>query len=140
MLISVCFFFCLYPFCFNHTKVSTDDLLYFLSSKDPVEYSVSAETKNFATSEEIPAPVDREEPSDTKQTAENVSTHARPPESLPSLESEVEEAAPVESASAEAAPVEATLVDSTEFESVPSSEEPPAPKVTCEPSGTKTSS
>lgn len=138
MLFSVCFLFFLYLFGFNYAKVPTADLLYFLSSADPVERSVAAETKEFAASEEIPVPVELEEPS--KQTVEDVSADARPPESLPSLESEVVEASPVKSASTEAAPVEATLVDSRELESVPSSEESPAPKLTCEPSGTKISS
>lgn len=133
MLFSVCFLFCLYLFCFNYAKVPTDDLLYFLSSDDPVERSVAAETKEFAASEEIPLPVELEEPS--KQTVEDVSADARPAESLPSLESEGVEASPVKSAS-----TEATLVDSNELESVPSSEESPASKVTCEPSGTKISS
>lgn len=110
-------------------------MLYFLSSDDPVENSVAAETKEFAASEEIPVPVELEEPSDTKQTVEDASAHARPAESLPSSESEVVEASPVKSASTEAAPV-----DSNELESVPSSEESPAPKVTCEPSGTRISS
>lgn len=137
MLISVWFFFCLYLLCFNHTKVSTDDSLYLLSSSDPVEHSVSAETKNFTASEEIPTPVESEEPSDTKQAVENVSTHASPAESTPSLESEIVDAAPAESAPAEVAPAEVAPVEAAPVESVPSSEEPPAPKVAYEPSGTR---
>lgn len=83
---------CLYLLCFRHTKDSTDDFLYSLSSSDPD--SASAGTKNV---EEIHAPVEGEEPSDTKQAAEDVSTHASPSVSTPSSEPESVESAPAES-------------------------------------------
>uniref|UniRef100_A0A3Q3W7E1 MICOS complex subunit n=1 Tax=Mola mola TaxID=94237 RepID=A0A3Q3W7E1_MOLML len=74
------------------TPDSTDDFLYSLSSSDPD--SASAGTKNV---EEIHAPVEGEEPSDTKQAAEDVSTHASPAVSTPSSEPESVESAPAES-------------------------------------------
>ncbi len=103
-------------------EASADGLLYFLSCPDAVARSVPAETETTTASEEIPAPVESEEPSDTKQAAEDVSTDASPAEPTASLELETLEAAPVE-----AAPVE----------SAPSSEEQPAPKASDEPAGTK---
>lgn len=104
-------------FCFNHTKASTDNFLCFLSCPDPVAESVPAETKTTTASEEIPAPVENEEPSDTKQAAENGSIDTSPAESTPSLEPV--EAASAESAPVEAAPVEATPVEAALAESAP---------------------
>ncbi|XP_035861195.1 MICOS complex subunit MIC27 isoform X2 [Sander lucioperca] len=70
-----------------------------------VAHSVPAETDATTTSEEIHAPVESEEPLDSKQAAEDVSTDPSPAEPTPSLES-----APVEATAAEAAPIEASPV------------------------------
>nr|XP_046262384.1 MICOS complex subunit MIC27 [Scatophagus argus] len=75
--------------------------------------TVPAETNITTISEEVPASVESEEPSDTKKAAEDVST-----ESMPSLEPEM---------------VEATPVDAAPVETAPFTEEPPAPKVSYEP-------
>lgn len=114
---------------------------------DPVEDSVSAETKNFTASEEIPAPDKSEELSDIKQGVEDVSAHASLAESTPSSESEIVEASILETASVEvgppqspsvvAEPVEAApAVSTNKVESIPSSEESSAPAVANQPSGT----
>lgn len=113
---------------------------------DPVEDSVSAETKNFTVSEEIPAPDISEELSDIKQGVKDVSAHASPAESTPSSESEIVEASILETALVEvgpplspsvvAEPVEAAPAVSTKVESIPSSEESSAPAVANQPSGT----
>lgn len=91
-----------------------------------MEHSLSGETESFATSEETRSPVDSQEPADSKQALEDVSAQADP--------------APAGSVAAEvppvdAAPVQTSSVEPTPVEALPSSEEPPAPKVACEPSG-----
>ncbi|XP_068570450.1 MICOS complex subunit MIC27 [Cebidichthys violaceus] len=153
------------------------------TNADPVVHSVPVETK--ATSEEIYASVESEEPSDTKQAAEDFPTDTSPAEPTPSLEPETLKASPVESAPVESAPVEsaapledaaplesaapledaapvesapveavpledaapvelsapveavpledAAPVEATEVGSIPSSEEPPAPEASNEP-------
>ncbi|XP_076594442.1 MICOS complex subunit MIC27 isoform X2 [Chaetodon auriga] len=88
------------------------------TESNTVAHSVPAETTTSTTSEEIPAPVEGEEPSNTKRAAEDVSTDASPAESTLRLEQETLEAVPVE-----AAPVE----------TAPFTEEPPAPKASDEP-------
>ncbi|XP_031136019.1 MICOS complex subunit MIC27 isoform X4 [Sander lucioperca] len=75
------------------------------TTTDPLAHSVPAETDATTTSEEIHAPVESEEPLDSKQAAEDVSTDPSPAEPTPSLES-----APVEATAAEAAPIEASPV------------------------------
>ena len=107
-------------FCFNHTKASSDDFLCFLSCPDPVAESVPAETKTTTASEEIPAPAESEEPSDTKQAAENGSIDTSPAESTPSIEP----VASVEAATAESAPVEAAPVESTPVAPAPDESAP----------------
>lgn len=111
---------------------------------------MSAETKNFTASEEIPAPDKSEELSDIKHGVEDVSAHANPnpnpAESTPGSESEIVEASiletdpvevgPPQSPSVAAGPVEAAPAASTKVESIPSSEEPSAPAVANQPSGT----
>ena len=77
------------------TKDSTHDFVYSLPSSDPD--SASAGTKNFV---EIHPPVEGEEPSDTKQATEDVSTHASPALSTLSSEPERLESTPAESAPA----------------------------------------
>ncbi|XP_073343687.1 MICOS complex subunit MIC27 [Pagrus major] len=89
------------------------------TNTDPVAESVPAETKTTTASEEIPAPVESEEPSDTKQAAENGSIDTSPAESMPSLEPEPVEVASVEAASAESAAVEAAPVEVASVEAAP---------------------
>ncbi|XP_019129517.2 MICOS complex subunit MIC27 isoform X2 [Larimichthys crocea] len=111
------------------------------TNTDPVAHSVPAEATT--TTEEIPAPVESEEPSDKKQAAEDESTDVSTAESTPSVEPETGESAPLEAAALEAAPLEVAPleaaplevapVEAAEVESVPSSEEPPAPKASEEP-------
>ncbi|TMS17323.1 Connector enhancer of kinase suppressor of ras 2 [Larimichthys crocea] len=126
------------------------------TNTDPVAHSVPAEATT--TTEEIPAPVESEEPSDKKQAAEDESTDVSTAESTPSVEPETGESAPLEAAPLEVAPLEAAPleaaalevaplevaplevapvevapVEAAEVESVPSSEEPPAPKASEEP-------
>ncbi|XP_074504119.1 MICOS complex subunit MIC27 isoform X13 [Sebastes fasciatus] len=117
------------------------------TNTDPVAHSVPAEAEATTTSEEIPAPVESEEPSDTKQATDDVAADASNAEPTPSLEPETAEAAPVESlveaapveaapveaAEVESAPVDAAPVEATDVESVPSSEDPPAPQASDEP-------
>ncbi|XP_070769572.1 MICOS complex subunit MIC27 [Enoplosus armatus] len=86
------------------------------TNTDPVAHSVSAETETTIPSEEIPVPVESEEP---KQAAEDVSTDASPAEPTPSLEPDMVEAAPVEAAPVEAAPVEAAPVEAAPVEAAP---------------------
>ncbi|KAK9517767.1 hypothetical protein VZT92_023111 [Zoarces viviparus] len=88
---------------------------------DPEVHSVPVETK--ATSEDTCASVESEELSGTKQAAEDISTDASPAEPTPSLEPETLKASLVESVPVEAA----------ELGSIGSSEEPPAPKASNEP-------
>uniref|UniRef100_A0A8D3AHN1 MICOS complex subunit n=1 Tax=Scophthalmus maximus TaxID=52904 RepID=A0A8D3AHN1_SCOMX len=120
---------------------------------DPVVYSVPAKTETAPPPEELPAAVESEEPSDTKQAPEDVSNEASPAESVASLEPETVEAAPVQETAEvaevqetlEAAPVaapvqetvevapvqevvEAAPVQAAQVESAPSSEEPAALK------------
>ncbi|XP_040903747.1 MICOS complex subunit MIC27 [Toxotes jaculatrix] len=83
------------------------------TSTDPLVLSVSAETEAAPPSQDLPAPVQNEEPSDTKQAPEHVSNEASPAESTASSDPETVEAGPPVSAS--------------------SSEEPPAPKASDEP-------
>ncbi|XP_034454007.1 MICOS complex subunit MIC27 [Hippoglossus hippoglossus] len=80
----------------------------------------SAEGEVAPSSEELLAPVESKEPSDTKQAPEDVSNEASPAESTASVEPETVEAAPVQSADVEADP---------------STEEPPALKASDEPAG-----
>ncbi|XP_029296733.1 MICOS complex subunit MIC27 isoform X2 [Cottoperca gobio] len=90
------------------------------TNADPVAHSVPAETEATTTSEEIPAPVASEEPSDTKQAAEDVSTDvASPAEPTASEEAETVESAPMEANPAEAALIEAAPVEATLAESAP---------------------
>lgn len=105
---------------------------------DPVEDSVSAETKNFTASEEIPAPDKSEELSGIKQGVEDVSAHASPAESTPSSESEIVEPSILETASVEVGPPQSPSVVAgpVEVESIPSSEESSAPAAANQPSGT----
>lgn len=107
---------------------------------------MSAETKNFTATEEIPAADKSEELLDIKHGVEDVSAHASPAESTPSSESEIVEASiletdpvevgPPQSPSVVAEPVEAAPAASTKVESIPSSEESSAPAVANQPSGT----
>lgn len=91
--------------------------------------AVPAETETTTTSGEIPAPVESEEPSDTKN-AQDVSPDSSPGKPTLSLEPEMVEASPVEVTLVEAAlPVEA---EAAPVEDVSSSEEPPAPKASDE--------
>lgn len=93
-----------------------------------------AETETTTTSGEIPAPVESEEPSDTKN-AQDVSPDSSPGKPTLSLEPEMVEASPVEVTLVEAAlPVEA---EAAPVEDVSSSEEPPAPKASDEAAGTR---
>ncbi|XP_028445202.1 MICOS complex subunit MIC27 isoform X2 [Perca flavescens] len=89
------------------------------TTTDPVAHSVPAETDATATSDEIHAPVESEEPLDSKQAAEDVSTDPSPKEPTPSLGSAPEEAAPVEAAPVEAAAVEAAAVEASPVEPPP---------------------
>ncbi|XP_041799930.1 MICOS complex subunit MIC27 [Chelmon rostratus] len=84
-----------------------------------VALSVPAETNTSTTSEEIPAPVEGEEPSNTKQAAEDVSPDDTPAESTPSLELETLEAAPPVAAEVEAVPAEAAEVEAAPTEAAP---------------------
>lgn len=100
---------------------------------------MSAETKNFTASEEIPAPDKSEELSDIKREVEDVSAHASPAESVestPSSESEIVEASI--DASVEVGPPQSPSVVAgpVEVESIPSSEESSAIAVANQPSGT----
>ncbi|XP_074504115.1 MICOS complex subunit MIC27 isoform X10 [Sebastes fasciatus] len=88
------------------------------TNTDPVAHSVPAEAEATTTSEEIPAPVESEEPSDTKQATDDVAADASNAEPTPSLEPETAEAAPVESL-VEAAPVEAAPVEVAPVEAAP---------------------
>ncbi|XP_036932219.1 MICOS complex subunit MIC27 [Acanthopagrus latus] len=92
------------------------------TNTDPVAESVPAETKTTTASEEIPAPAESEEPSDTKQAAENGSIDTSPAESTPSIEP----VASVEAATAESAPVEAAPVESTPVAPAPDESAPVA--------------
>ncbi|GLD61940.1 connector enhancer of kinase suppressor of ras 2-like protein, partial [Lates japonicus] len=85
---------------------------------DPVVHSTPAETEIAPPSVELPAPVESEELSDTKEAPKDISNESSPAESTVSLEPETVEAAPAESA---------------EAESTSSSEEPPIPKASDEP-------
>lgn len=99
---------------------------------------MSAETKNFTASEEIPTPDKSEELSDIKQGVEDVFAHASPAESTPSSESEIVEASIPETASVEVGPPQSPSVVAgpVNVESIPSSEESSTPAVTNQPSGT----
>lgn len=99
---------------------------------------MSAETKNFTASEEIPATDKSEELSDIKQGVEDVSAHTSLAESTPSSESEIVEASILETASVEVGPPQSPSVVAgpEEVESIPSSEESSAPAVANQPSGT----
>lgn len=104
---------------------------------DPVEDSLSAETKNFRASEEIPTPDKSEELADVKQGVEDVFAHASPAESTPSSESDIVEASILETASAEVGPPQSPslVAGPVEVESIPSSEESSV-AVANQPSGT----
>ncbi|CAB1424664.1 unnamed protein product [Pleuronectes platessa] len=78
----------------------------------------SAEGEVASSSEELLAPVESKEPSDTKQAPEDVSNEASPNEATASVEPETVEAAPVQSA---------------EVEADPSTEEPPVLQASDEP-------
>ncbi|XP_053285271.1 MICOS complex subunit MIC27 [Pleuronectes platessa] len=80
----------------------------------------SAEGEVASSSEELLAPVESKEPSDTKQAPEDVSNEASPDEATASVEPETVEAAPVQSA---------------EVEADPSTEEPPVLQASDEPAG-----
>ncbi|GAA6224317.1 MICOS complex subunit MIC27-like [Lates japonicus] len=88
------------------------------TNTDPVVHSTPAETEIAPPSVELPAPVESEELSDTKEAPKDISNESSPAESTVSLEPETVEAAPAESA---------------EAESTSSSEEPPIPKASDEP-------
>lgn len=96
-------------FTHKHTRASADDVPYFLSCPDPVVHSVPAETETVPPSVELPAPVESEELSDTKEAPVDISNESSPAESTASLEPE----------------------------STSSSEEPTAPKASDEPAGTR---
>ncbi|XP_034740065.1 MICOS complex subunit MIC27 isoform X1 [Etheostoma cragini] len=81
------------------------------TTTDPVAHSVPGETDATITSEETHAPVESEEPFDSKQAAEDVSTDTSPAETTPSLEAAAVEASPVEAAAVEASPVEGSPVE-----------------------------
>ncbi|XP_037636657.1 MICOS complex subunit MIC27 isoform X2 [Sebastes umbrosus] len=89
------------------------------TNTDPVAHSVPAEAEATTASEEIPAPVENEEPSDTKQATDDVAADASNAEPTPSLEPETAEAAPVEAAPVEAAPVEVAPVEAAPVEAAP---------------------
>ncbi|KAM9356772.1 MICOS complex subunit MIC27 [Symphorus nematophorus] len=94
------------------------------TNTDPVAHSAPAETKTTTTSEEIPAPVESEQPSDTKQAAEDVTTDASPAESMPSLELETVEVTPVDVTPVEAAPAESAPAEVAPVEAVPAESAP----------------
>ncbi|XP_078117350.1 MICOS complex subunit MIC27 [Sander vitreus] len=89
------------------------------TTTDPLAHSVPAETDATTTSEEIHAPVESEEPLDSKQAAEDVSTDPSPAEPTPSLEAAPVEAAPVEATAVEAPPIEASPVVAPPAEASP---------------------